>query len=105
MKAIVTISTEAKPALTLIFGYIEINLKRGWPLHVDLSQQSELLNWKSNNTDPKPFQRHNSASNFIGTCFEPFFFVDFDLYFLFYAQVDFNDQSSIDFKDDTLKEM
>lgn len=67
MKAIVTISTEAKPALTLIFGYIEINLKRGWPLHVDLSQQSEL----SNNTDPKPFQRHNSASNFIGTCFEP----------------------------------
>lgn len=73
MKAIVTISTEAKPALTLIFGYIEINLKRGWPLdlHVDLSQQSELLNWKSNNTDPKPFQRHNSASNFIGTCFEP----------------------------------
>lgn len=66
MKAIVTISTEAKPALTLIFGYIEINLKRGWPLHVDLSQQSER-----NNTDPKPFQRHNSASNFIGTCFEP----------------------------------
>lgn len=49
MKAIVTISTEAKPALTLIFGYIEINLKRGWPLHVDLSQQSER-----NNTDPKP---------------------------------------------------
>lgn len=71
VKAIVTISTEAKPALTLIYGYIEINLKRGWPLHVDLSQQSELLNWKSNNTDPKPFQRHNSASNFIGTCFEP----------------------------------
>lgn len=71
MKAIVTISTEAKPALTLIYGYIEINLKRGWPLHVDLSQQSELLKWKSNNTDPKPFQRHNSASNFIGTCFEP----------------------------------
>lgn len=71
MKAIVTISTEAKPALTLIFGYIEINLKRGWPLHVDLSQQSELLNWKSINTDPKPFQRHNPASNFIGTCFEP----------------------------------
>lgn len=67
MKAIVTISTEAKPALTLIYGYIEINLKRGWPLHVDLSQQSELLNWKKN----KPFQRHNPASNFIGTCFEP----------------------------------
>lgn len=66
MKAIVTISTEAKPALTLIFGYIEINLKRVWSLHVDLSQQSER-----NNTDPKPFQRHNSASNFIGTCFEP----------------------------------
>lgn len=51
MKAIVTISTEAKPALTLIYGYIEINLKRGWPLHVDLSQQSER-----NNTDPKPFK-------------------------------------------------
>lgn len=61
MKAIVTISTEAKPALTLIFGYIEINLKRGWPLHVDLSQQHRS----------KTIQRHNSASNFIGTCFEP----------------------------------
>lgn len=60
MKAIVTISTEAKPALTLIYGYIEINLKRGWPLHVDLSQQSER-----NNTDPKPFQRHNSGSQHL----------------------------------------
>lgn len=41
------------------------------------------------------------------TLFVSHIFVDFDLYFLFYAaaQVDFNDQSSIDFKDDTLKEM
>lgn len=83
MKAIVTISTEAKPALTLIYGYIEINLKKGWPLHVDLSQQSELLNWKSNNTDPKPFQRHNSASNFIGTCFEPCLWVTFLLILIY----------------------
>lgn len=39
------------------------------------------------------------------TLFVSHIFVDFDLYLLFYAQVDFNDQSSIDFKDDTLKEM
>lgn len=39
------------------------------------------------------------------TLFVSHIFVDFDLYFLFYAQVDFNDQSSIDFKDDTSKEM